>query len=152
MTECLHPNRELRKRVISNGTISLVNQCLNCGQVGSPVKKGTTDLNTLPEFDPNLFEKWREKSNAEWKEKSSRDSEQWWENYQLYLKSPHWKIVRAIVLRRDAVCQVCFSCQSAHAHHLSYASIKSIGVSFAIECVGVCVPCHEMIHRKELQR
>jgi hypothetical protein len=67
-----------------------------------------------------------------------------------YYRSSNWSIVSKIVKERDKVCQVCFVNDSVHAHHLTYKSVYSHGVTFPLQCVGVCKECHEMLHNKTI--
>ena len=67
-----------------------------------------------------------------------------------YYLTENWHTVSAIVIARDVTCQMCHAASAVQAHHLTYKSVNSLGITFPVECVGVCLECHESIHRKKL--
>ena len=98
----------------------------------------------------NRFSKeWEEKWAIHEQEQAQKTNE-WWQRYNAYLKSEHWKTVRAFVLKRDRVCQKCFKTWCEQAHHLSYETFNKYGFSFPAECVGICADCHETIHEQSI--
>lgn len=141
--KCQHPRQEKRRRTLVNGVTTVVMQCLDCGSQVRSLPKAGEIISKLPEFDHAIKETQRSLMTEEWEKKRAEESARFWENYEAYLNSWHWKRVRQIVLERDPMCQVCFSLPSQQAHHLTYESFKRYGISFAVECVGVCVECHE---------
>lgn len=113
-------------------------------------------MDALPDYDPGIGERYRklcheqaqrESAHLAWEQENKMGK--WWERYNTYLNSDHWKQVRRRVIQRDVVCQVCFHLSASQAHHISYSSFNKYGVSFPIECVGVCESCHDSMHRKE---
>ena len=53
-------------------------------------------------------------------------------------------MLRATVLRRyDGVCEICEEVAAEEVHHLTY---ERIGREDLSDLMGVCKPCHELIH------
>ena len=81
---------------------------------------------------------------------------QYYEAYNLYLKSPEWRELRKLVLKRDKYrcidCNVrayhkdfCPTGEKLQVHHLHYDGIQTM--TFTPEqCVSVCKLCHEIRH------
>lgn len=148
--ECL--NWEHAWRVQSNKIVVVTKQCLNCGRSLGNVKKDQFDLTKIPRFDESRLLAWREKHDA-WRKEEQRlfalKQNQWFVEYNQYLQSGHWRHLRKIVLLRDPICQRCFENPSQQAHHISYEGYKKFGFSFAVECAGMCTPCHDLIHGRD---
>lgn len=74
----------------------------------------------------------------------------WKQNYERYLKTEHWKMLRRQVLTRDKYrCQGCgcaVSEDTAEVHHLSYVGFTRVGRSYMFECVSLCGTCHGEFH------
>lgn len=146
MNECLHPTAEFTIRTKSNGATCVTRQCITCGLPLGEVSKIGHVLDRLPPYNETLQDSWREEYcrlnrqqlEAQWKQ----DKEEWFVHYAAYLNTPHWIQVRHIVLARDRTCQCCFNASAVEAHHLTYDSYNKHGLSFAVECVGVCLDCH----------
>lgn len=61
-------------------------------------------------------------------------------DYQAYLKSPHWKAVRAWAIERaGGVCQICRSGGLLEAHHNNY---KNLGAELPGDLIVLCRGCH----------
>ena len=155
MEECLHPNQSPRLFTKSNGATSVRFQCEDCGAGLQEKSKSGFNIAELKPFD---FDKRRLADEARFAryrsdadERKERERQEFFAAYNEYLITDHWESVRQIVLRRDPVCQVCFIKGSHQAHHLTYESFKAYGVSFAVECVGVCKPCHEKLRGRKFQ-
>jgi len=152
---CDHTFSVTVRRQIAGGTLIAFSQCQECGG-GRAVSKLGVNLDALPAYDPSISERryaaqkeeWRLEHEAFEKERQEKTS-QWWVDYNAYLNSEHWFRLRRIVLDRDPWCQVCFKNPSNQVHHLSYQSYKQYGFSFAVECIGVCSSCHDILHGKE---
>lgn len=140
------------RRILSDGSIIVFQQCQRCGN-GRSVKKSEHKINELPEYDPGV----RERYFAACREESERESAQktferltktgeWWNNYTAYLKSLSWQTTRRVVIDRDRVCQRCFVNACTQAHHLTYETYNKHGFTFPQECVGLCYECHESLH------
>ena|SRR5688572_5365204 len=134
-----------------NNIVVVAKQCLHCGRSLGNVKKDQFDLSKLPEFSESRVESWRQKYDA-WAAEQKKNFElkqgEWWVRYNQYLNGKHWPRLRAFVMRRDPTCQVCFNAPSEQVHHVSYEGYKKFGISFPVECVGVCMRCHDWLHKK----
>jgi hypothetical protein len=154
--KCPHTKTEVRRKTISGGAIYASVQCLTCGKNVRFVPKNTVKFCCIPLFDEAL-EEWGKQQVDEFFKKRQQRYEfnrqnhvgEFWEKYNAYLQSYHWSEIRRQVLERDNWCQACFEQAATQAHHLSYDSFKRYGISFAIECVGVCKACHNLLHGKE---
>lgn len=109
-------------------------------------------MDELPEFDESIKTRYFEAIQKEWQAKNSTaiferltKTGDWWEKYNAYLNSNHWRMVSKLVRERDRVCQKCFLAAAAQAHHLSYTTYDKHGFSFPAECVGICASCHDSI-------
>jgi len=152
---CNHENAIPTRRVISSGITIVSLQCQRCGS-GRAAKMSEYKVESLPDFDSSIADRYRQQIAQEWQSKQiQRVYEQvtktgdWWQKYSAYLRSDHWRSVRRLVVERDRICQVCLKASSVQAHHLSYTSFNRYGVSFSVECVGVCAPCHDSLHRRD---
>ena len=147
MRECTHPITIITVRTKKNGVKCVTRQCTYCGNSQGELPKAGTNLALLPPFDEELRQSWWDEICRQSREESDRERglrrAEWFAQYNLYLATPHWRRIRAIVLARDPVCQCCFERPSEQAHHLSYYSYDKFGFSFAIECAGVCTFCHQ---------
>jgi hypothetical protein len=128
---------------------------MSCGRQLKSLQKARFIVSNLPWFDTEIENAWLAESNKAFQEaRKNEDAAQamregeWWERYNLYLESEHWQRVRNIVLRRDTICQVCFEVVARQVHHLTYQSYNNVGMSFSVECVGVCNQCHDKLHGK----
>jgi hypothetical protein len=128
-------------------------QCDRCGQGLQERPKAGVDLAALPEFDNAKFIAWQQRDaearNRERLTGARERDDGWWERYNAYLLTDHWRQVRRIVLQRDSVCQACFTAASEECHHVSYKGFNRWGISFPVECAGVCQPCHERLHGED---
>lgn len=148
--KCEHSATDKRRRTLSNGVITVVLQCLDCGSAVRSLPKFGETVETLPEYDPIIkeakFNAWQE----QFQQQREAQSDEFWTSYNAYLNSQHWRNIRRLVLSRDPMCQVCFTKTSEQAHHLTYESFKRHGISFSVECVGVCAACHEFtLHKRD---
>jgi hypothetical protein len=70
--------------------------------------------------------------------------DEWWEIYQIYLKSEHWKILRENVLESNNFqCVFCKS-KATQVHHLSYVNLYE--VNEIDDVIPICSECHKGIH------
>lgn len=61
------------------------------------------------------------------------------QEYNEYLKSPHWQKLRESILQRDNYeCQICFN-PAEQVHHLTY---QHRGEEYIFELVSLCEACH----------
>lgn len=90
---------------------------------------------------------------AEWKAKWEKEQEerkiqnqQWWNDYNHYLKSPAWERRRNLVFERaNGICEGCGRNAATQAHHLTY---DRLGNEMLFDLVAVCESCHLSIHAK----
>ena len=146
---CLHPETRETRRVLTNGVVVLAIQCQTCGKHVRSASKNGRDMSALPEFDVQILKVKREERMEAGKAQRDEISRQWWADYNAYLETEAWRRVRRAVLARDRICQICFSSTAVQAHHVSYESYKRFGITFPIECAGVCLACHEKLHQYE---
>jgi hypothetical protein len=148
-SDCSHVTTEVRRRVKSNGAVVVCRQCVDCGTSLGELPKHQFVVESLPEYDYTLNERWRTEYNQRFRDiadvEQAKRTEEWWTAYNAYLQTPHWRKIRKIVLQRDPTCTACLEYPSEQAHHLSYESYNKHGFSFAHECVGVCVDCHRRL-------
>ena len=139
--------------------LRLVQQCRLCGErVGGFLKQAGIDLESLPRFDEAArdarYEARRKRADELYNQRKSSETNAWFDEYDRYLASPHWKQLRRRVLVRDGFrCQDCFgrvTDATAHVHHTSYDAYKRLGYSFAFECVTLCPSCHSEFHGEQL--
>lgn len=73
----------------------------------------------------------------------------WWDIYDIYIKSVHWSIKRNIVLARAKneegipICEACGQSQAIQVHHLTY---RNLGNEYLWELKAVCLACHQRLH------
>lgn len=60
-----------------------------------------------------------------------------------YLKSDHWKNLRAKKLAVNPVCQRCGSDQRVDVHHLRYRQLYDVGL---VDLLSLCRRCHDYEH------
>lgn len=150
--QCLCLSWTYTVRQQRNGVTVVAKQCSVCGRALGNVKKDQHDLTKLLPFDESKAKAWGEKWDA-WRKEQQRLFElkqnEWFIGYNKYLNSLHWQKLRQVVLTRDPICQRCFVSRSQQAHHISYEGYKKFGFSFAVECAGLCTPCHDLIHGRD---
>lgn len=149
--ECLCSNWIHVSRQRRDGVTVVVKQCTNCGRSLGNVKRDKFDVAMLPVFNQKLVDDWDARYEV-WRQKEQKlyalKLNDWFLEYNQYLKGKHWPRVRFAVLRRDPMCQVCFERPSEQVHHVSYEGYKKYGISFPVECIGICARCHEWLHKK----
>jgi len=150
--DCQHVRQTPKLFTKSNVAVSVRLQCDDCGAGLQEKSKAGFDITTLKPFDfeaRRLYDDARYKSfQSEHEERRAKERAEWFAAYNQYLVSEHWQRIRAEVLQRDQWCQVCFRKPSEQAHHVSYDSLNRFDISFAVECVGVCLTCHQELHEK----
>lgn len=148
--ECDCAETEQRFRVRKNDAAAYVVQCLTCGREIRQVRANTPGLQRIP-FDETLQETWQRKLKTFWKlqteqREAQREKEntEWWQRYNLYLKSKDWQERRRLVLERDKyVCQGCMRNKATQVHHLTYEHVTK---EFLFELTSLCEACHRRIH------
>lgn len=67
-------------------------------------------------------------------------------NYQRYLASREWALLKERVKERDGnTCELCFAAPHENTHHLTY---ERLGHEDLSDLMGVCRPCHEWLSGK----
>lgn len=151
MKTCLHPETELRYRIVSNGARQIVFQCKCCGKATSNALKQTDysadQLAKLPAWDEKIAERfWTgQRDNASTQRATEADERR--AKYKEYLRSPQWLYKREQVLDRDNhLCQGCRNEAASQVHHLTYAHIFD---ELLFELTSVCERCHGKCHEKQ---
>lgn len=145
------------RRTYSNGTEHVVSQCRGCGRQlrclskSERVKLGLM-RGRLPAFDEEVATRWHHRQKLFWeqhrrsfeREREEKDAE-WQRRYDAHMASPEWRELRRKVMARcRGVCEGCGARAAVQVHHLTY---RRLGREMLFDLVGVCLPCHEEIHR-----
>jgi hypothetical protein len=64
--------------------------------------------------------------------------------YAEYLRSQHWRGLRAEVLIHHPICQRCARCPSTDVHHLRYKNLVDVTPN---DLLGLCSDCHTKVHQ-----
>jgi len=162
--KCL--NTELRKRILKNGAIQYVYQCLNCGNTTSNAisKIKAEELNGSSAFicfDDNLSILWKKKFEkgidsitkkyesliSEAIKLNEQKDDKFFENYKKYLESEKWNKKRLKVIERaNYICEGCRENEATEVHHLNYEHVFD---ELLFELVALCKSCHTFIHKKD---
>jgi 5-methylcytosine-specific restriction endonuclease McrA len=145
---CEHGRFEMRRREHANGTVHVVEQCLDCGAQVRAVPKvkwvGQVSPARLPPWDPDLSTNYWKTKQWHWEQQRRQKDTAFWAWYNEYLRSDQWRRLRAKVFERDNyLCQGCRVNRATQAHHLTYARV---GREMLFDLISVCDPCHESIH------
>lgn len=66
------------------------------------------------------------------------------------MHSPSWYVKRkACIDRAGGICEICKKRKAVHAHHLIY---NRFGFELPEDLQAVCLPCHEDIHGKPIEK
>lgn len=151
---CRHPNVRVVTRVTADERIQIRKQCLICGELrGGAVKRANVPADVPPE-DKDLRARYQQARREEWESieqkhirKQKAHEADWWENYDRYLASPQWALVREKVLKRaNRICEGCLERPASEVHHLTYAHVEN---ELIFELVALCKPCHARLHPPE---
>ena len=143
---CHHVTRDIRYRIIKDGRPTYVSQCVRCGHTSTPIKASLAkrESSNIPEYDYHLEERWRAAKNLAYEAVLKTIKPQLQAEYETYLRSPEWRALRALVFERcGGECEICKEASAEEAHHLTY---ERIGREDLSDLMGVCKPCHELIH------
>lgn len=89
--------------------------------------------------------KWEAELLAREQTKALEDAD-WHRRHEAHLRSPRWRELRVLVMRRsDDVCEGCGTRMADEVHHLSY---DHLGDEFLFELVALCRTCHARWHGK----
>ena len=150
--ECTHPNKKVRYKLASNNTKMFKLQCVRCGELFGEwishykIKNQTEikeiDENLIYNFNQTICE-LKKALNDRVKDLNKIDFHEW---YGDYLKSDGWFEKRMLVFERcGGRCEGCGIKRSTQVHHKTYANV---GKEFLFELVGLCIDCHERIHKE----
>ena len=138
-----HDYHVVRKRQ-ANGDIRAGRQCTRCGHNGGGVPQDGLDMDSLPWWDAGLVASWQGVLDAH---SRARRRDEWWAEYNAYLQSDKWKVIRRKVLERcRRVCEGCMAAWATQIHHTTYAHL---GDEFLFELLGLCDACHARWHGKK---
>ena len=71
--------------------------------------------------------------------------------YQAYLRSAHWRQLRARIMRRDGyTCTDCGSTWNLQVHHLCYR--PNLEDALDEDLTTLCKECHEKVHGRRIVR
>jgi len=146
---CTHESRNLRKRIIKDGRISYVTQCIRCGQTSPPIKaKEVLKLangDPIEDYDDTLVQKWLLAKHMKYQESFFEMRKPLKVEYETYLKSNDWRQKRSQVIERsNGVCEICGIEEAEQVHHWTYTRIGKENLE---DLAGLCRRCHEYIHK-----
>ena len=152
--ECDHQKQKVRYKLASNNTKMFKLQCVRCGELFGewiPHHK-INNQNSIEQIDENLRDSFNqtiyELKKALQERTISLDKINFHDWYKDYLKSPEWREKRLLVLDRcNNVCEGCRQKVAIEVHHLTY---KNVGKEFLFELIGICLGCHERVHKESL--
>ncbi len=131
---------ELRRRIVSNGAVQYLQQCLTCGHAASTAQKKSMicNLDRVRDWDTELeTDYWEKRRTEDLASKRAAHAE--------YLNSPQWRSLRRLVLARsNGKCEGCATGIPTQVHHLTY---ENWGNEFLWELVAVCEECHGRAHK-----
>ncbi len=136
----------LCRRVLGNQSVQIVFQCMECGRSASnPIARANVKSpQDLPIWDEGIAEAHDNRKQVLHLEGKA----EWFREHDAYLKTDKWRMKRAKVIQRcRGTCEGCMDAPVQHVHHLSYDHWKD---ELLFELVGLCEPCHERAHGREL--
>ena len=153
-TKCDHAQTQPRKKVPSNGVITVRMQCMECGVHVSTLKKAsfpTTELEAMALWDDTIAkQRWENRSRL-YDQLRQKEEEraygEWKRAYEAYLRTPEWARRRdLVILRAQGNCEGCRSMPPVDVHHVTYAHA---GEEFLFELVALCRQCHQRLHLEQ---
>lgn len=144
---CVHQHGEVRRRIIADGRISYVSQCVACGHTSLPIaaKKALAQSPSPPPYDNYMESRRRAAKSAEYVKAYLELKPALKTEYRAYLASPQWAQRRREVLgRAGGLCEICAQ-PATQVHHLHY---RNIGNEQRGDLMAVCRECHELIHAR----
>jgi 5-methylcytosine-specific restriction endonuclease McrA len=152
--ECAHDSKycEAKRFVQSDGRIFFLWQCMKCGDRTSAQRGekraheiGIFDTTAVDDFDKSLK---HDISMDYYNTVTLKRQKQARDQYDEYLKTPQWEILRQRVLQRcQNVCEGCGVAPAREVHHLTYANIYN---ELLYQLVGLCSNCHRKAHGHEI--
>lgn len=144
---CAHQTREVRRRIIADGRISYVAQCVACGHTSLPIsaKNALAQTPSPPPYDDNLQLLRHAAKSAEYVRAYLELKPALKAEYRAYLASPQWAQKRSEVLSREnGLCEICSS-PATQVHHRHYFNLGNEQLD---DLMAVCGDCHELIHAR----
>jgi hypothetical protein len=144
---CDHPKREIRRRIIANGRVAFVAQCVACGHTSYPIAKkmALAQSPSPPPYDEHMQDRRRAAKRAEYERAFLDLQPALAAEYRAYLLTPGWRDRRREALRRAAgLCEICPS-PASEVHHLTYSNL---GHERPEELVALCSACHRFVHER----
>jgi len=135
---------DLRRRILGNGALQIVYQCLTCGRSATnPLKQSSIrHPERIPLWDDTIAARYDAARSAD----RDREKEDWFREHNAYLQTQAWREKRALVIKRcKGICEGCGVAQVTQVHHLTYEHWRD---ELLWELVGVCDDCHERAHKK----
>lgn len=130
----------LRRRIVSNGAIQYVYQCLLCGRSSRNPIRHADVRGHVDEWDYMLSRTYDKKRTEE----VQANRKAWFDEYAVYLASGEWaEKRRKVFARAKGICEGCGDAPATQVHHLTYAHM---GNEFLWELVAICNDCHEREH------
>lgn len=154
--DCCRNPRERYVDDFHNGIPKFVRvQCDNCGgclEITKPLKRSEYGKKTRGEFSKERYNEWKINKQTEKKDiiefiQFTKESNHSFYQYNIYLRSEHWRTLRLLALERDKwVCQFCKAEPATEVHHLTYNNLGSESLS---ELISYCRVCHGKVHDKK---
>lgn len=155
-TCCLNPDKIFVNLPRADSKPTKREFCKNCGTTSAVLKMNPyNEYLSLPileksfqkELQENRIEKnrkfWEYLENNRKRALETRENE-FWDKYDIYLKSKEWKAKRELVFKRDnKLCQSCLSKPATEVHHLTY---KHVFNEPLFDLVSICNDCHKNVH------
>lgn len=161
--QCAHQRQRVTRRRLSNGTVQVWGQCLDCGSALGARRKTDYNLDSLPWWDASLPRRREELQLkltdlrvAQWQAERAAESDAFQRVYAEYLRSEDWQRLKRRALTRDNFrCQHC-GCEvnprTSNPHHIlpwGYETLRQHGYSMLFEVVTLCRRCHALAHGRQ---
>lgn len=147
---CEGQHFDLRKRVLGNGGVQFVQQCMTCGRAGSqPMSRASlgSRADKLHLFDEALIKQWEERGTAKRTAEKKAEKDAWLKEHGAYLRTGQWRSLRdAVMARSRSLCEGCGLARATQVHHLTYEHWRQ---EFLWELVAVCDDCHNRVHGQD---
>ncbi len=143
---CEGVTSELRRRVLGNGSVQHVYQCLTCGRSASnPIAKARIpNADLLPTWDDQRAAAYDREWHADHVREKQENRAEFFKEHDAYLRTTEWREKRCLVLTRaGGLCEGCRLAPASEVHHLTYENWKE---EFLWELVAICHGCHERFH------
>jgi hypothetical protein len=158
---CPHARTQLWRLALSNGVEVCRPVCLDCDQILNAVSKHSvgeayaslpraTYAEARERYDARWQQHWEQRWEAQRQQREAERRQEraaWFAQYNIYLRSPRWRSLRAKVLRRAAgVCEACLERRATQVHHKTYERVYA---EVAFDLVAICDECHARLHHRK---